>query len=229
MFRKELEFEKRDYLRTGERPKESSSQFRQCFISSNGGSDSTSIVTREKKISPNIELKSRHFDDDTNCSEQAHVEAGDWAELKINTFPHAHSIQKLKEDNCLKGMNNLSPRRVEEEATVPNNGIEPSPLMPTSLMDSKLDLSVLNRKGKQVPLNVVAETPLAQRSVKEALTTGDRSPTLGGIVRNPKSHSPEPRQVRDTNKESQAPSKFKTMMQVQVNNSDPHSKGMESA
>ena len=126
-------------------------------------------------------------------------------------------------------MNNLSPQCVEEEAIEPNKWTQPSPLMkPTSLMKSKLDLSVLNRKGQKVPLNVIAEIPLAKRSDNEALTMGDRSSTLGGIVINPKSHSPEPRQVHDTNKESKQPSKFKTMKQVQVNNSDPHSKGTES-
>ena len=119
MFRKELEFEKRDYLKTGERAKERSSLIRRCFDSTNKGSDSTSIVTREKKISPNEELMSGNYDNDTCCSDAAHIEAGDGAELKINTFPHAQSIQKVLEHNYLKGSNNLSPQHDEEEATSP--------------------------------------------------------------------------------------------------------------
>ena len=124
MNRKELEFEKRDYLQTGERAKESSSLLRRRLISSNKESDSTSIVAQEKKTSPNEELKSGNYDNDTRCSDQAHLEAGDGAELKINTFPHAQSIHGVKQLNYLKAMSNLGLQSVEEEATVPDKWVQ---------------------------------------------------------------------------------------------------------
>ena len=212
MFRKELEFEKRDYLKTGERAKERSSLIRRCFVSTNKFSDSNSIVTREKKISANEELKSGNYDHDTNCSDAAHVEAGDGAELKINTFPHAQSIQRVLEHNYLKGANYLSPQHVEEEAKSPKEWIESSPLMkPTRLMKQKLDLNVLTRKSRRAPLNVIDEIPTAKQSDDSVPAMGDRPSSLIDIVRSPKSPSGERRHDHDRNGVSKDRSKFKTM------------------
>ena len=126
---------KRDYFSTGEREKESSSLLRRCFLNFNKESDSSTLVTQEKKISPDEELKSENYDHETNCTDQAHIEAGDGAELKINTFPNAQSLHKVKQHNCLKDMNNRRSQSGEDETTGPLDSMQSSTLVkPTSLM-----------------------------------------------------------------------------------------------